>query len=91
MSTVGKLERETQNRIVTLMQKELHYEYPGNWEDREDNSNIEVVLKTSHTNCLVPGYGDLPVRYIYVHLAGCWLTGHVLGTLSSENHTSNRY
>ncbi len=32
MSTVGKLERETQNRIVTRMQRELQYEYLSNWE-----------------------------------------------------------
>lgn len=41
--TVGQLERLTQNRIVELF-KGMGYEYLGNWEDREDNSNIEEDL-----------------------------------------------
>ncbi|MGD9489875.1 MAG: type I restriction endonuclease subunit R [Calditrichaceae bacterium] len=40
-SNIGKKERETQNRIVTLFQNELKYRYLGNWEEREDNSNLE--------------------------------------------------
>jgi len=40
-SKVGKLERETQNRVVALMQNELHYDYLGNWEERDNNSNVE--------------------------------------------------
>lgn len=38
---IGQLERKTQNRIVALFQKRLGYEYLGNWEEREGNSNIE--------------------------------------------------
>lgn len=41
MSKVGQIERATQNRIVQLFQEQLHYDYLGNWEDREGNSNIE--------------------------------------------------
>ena len=43
IQTVGQLERKTQNRIVALFsdQKRLNYEYLGNWEEREGNSNIE--------------------------------------------------
>lgn len=40
-SKVGKLERETQNRVVALMQNELKYRYLGNWEERDNNSNVE--------------------------------------------------
>lgn len=40
-SNVGKLERETQNRVIALMQKELNYRYLGNWEERDNNSNVE--------------------------------------------------
>src|SRR6266404_2586299 len=40
---VGQLERKTQNRIVALFRDRLHYDYLGNWEDREGNSNIEEV------------------------------------------------
>lgn len=43
--TVGQIERLTQNRIVELF-KSLDYEYLGNWEDQEDNSNIvDELLK----------------------------------------------
>lgn len=38
---VGQLERKTQNRIVALLRDRLDYDYLGNWEDREGNSNIE--------------------------------------------------
>jgi len=38
---VGQLERKTQNRIVTLFRDRLAYDYLGNWEDRDENSNIE--------------------------------------------------
>lgn len=41
MSKVGDIERITQNRIVQLFQELLHYQYLGNWEEREGNSNIE--------------------------------------------------
>lgn len=41
MTQVGQLERKTQNRIVKLFQDQLKYTYYGNWEDRENNSNIE--------------------------------------------------
>jgi len=39
-----KSERTTQNRIIALFQKELGYRYLGNWQDRENNSNVEVEL-----------------------------------------------
>lgn len=38
---VGQLERKTQDRIVALFHDRLKYEYLGNWEERENNSNIE--------------------------------------------------
>ena len=41
MSTVGQIERATQNRVVTLLKEQLGYTYLGNWEVRQDNSNIE--------------------------------------------------
>lgn len=41
MSKVGQKERITQNRIVQLFQEQLQYDYLGNWEEREGNSNIE--------------------------------------------------
>lgn len=44
MNQVGQLERKTQNRIVKLFVDRLGYKYLGNWEDREQNSNIEEEL-----------------------------------------------
>lgn len=41
MSKVGQKERETQDRIVKLFRDGLHYEYLGNWEERDGNSNVE--------------------------------------------------
>jgi len=38
---VGQIERKTQDRIVKLFKDQLHYDYLGNWEEREGNSNIE--------------------------------------------------
>lgn len=44
LSNVGKLERATQNRVVTLMRTELQYRYLGNWEERENNTNVEEAI-----------------------------------------------
>src|SRR5207253_2739102 len=38
---VGQLERKTQNLILALFRDRLSYDYLGNWEDRDGNSNIE--------------------------------------------------
>jgi len=47
MNKIGKIERETQNRVIALFQKELGYRYLDNWEERENNSNVEEdILKT---------------------------------------------
>ena len=46
MSFVGQPERVTQNRIITLFRNELGYNYLGNWEERNDNSNFEEGLLT---------------------------------------------
>lgn len=46
MSDIGKIERETQNRLIKLFQNELGYRYLENWEKREGNSNVEAdILK----------------------------------------------
>jgi type I restriction enzyme, R subunit len=43
MSTVGQIERATQDRVVKLLHEQLKYTYLGNWEVRQDNSNIEEM------------------------------------------------
>jgi type I restriction enzyme R subunit len=43
MSTIGHAERVTQNRVKKLFTDELGYGYLGDWQEREDNSNIEEI------------------------------------------------
>ncbi|WP_413890538.1 hypothetical protein [Candidatus Aalborgicola defluviihabitans] len=47
MSTVGQIEKQTQARIVALLQGRLHYTYLGNWIDRAGNANIEPERLTA--------------------------------------------
>ena len=56
MSDVGQRERETQDRVVRLLQQ-LGYDYLGNWKDRVGTSNIEVELLTR--NLRARGYDDV--------------------------------
>lgn len=44
MSDVGQIERKTQDRVVKLFRDDLGYEYLGNWEYREGNSNVDLQL-----------------------------------------------
>ena len=56
MSDVGQIERLAQNRVVKLFKEQLGYDYLGNWEYREGNSNVEVDLLTQ--NLKARGYDD---------------------------------
>ena len=42
MSTVGQIEKKTQQRVVKLFRDTLGYDYLGDWTDREGNRNIEA-------------------------------------------------
>jgi type I restriction enzyme R subunit len=44
VSDVGQVERKAQNRVVGLFRDTLGYDYLGNWQDREGNSNVELQL-----------------------------------------------
>jgi type I restriction enzyme, R subunit len=44
MNAIGQIERLTQNRVVKLFRDHLGYTYLGNWQDRDNNSNIEKAL-----------------------------------------------
>jgi type I restriction enzyme R subunit len=48
MSKVGQNERNSQNRVVELFVNELGYQYLGDWQERENNSNIEEELLTAY-------------------------------------------
>ena len=41
MSTVGQIERATQQRVVKLFTQTLGYDYLGDWHERPNNRNIE--------------------------------------------------
>jgi type I restriction enzyme R subunit len=43
-SSVGQIERKTQQRVVKLFQQQLDYHYLGDWADRPNNANIEPEL-----------------------------------------------
>src|SRR3989454_11147682 len=44
MSTVGQIEKRTQQRVVKLFREQLDYTYLGDWTERDGNRNIEVEL-----------------------------------------------
>ncbi len=48
MSTIGKPERVTQDRVIALFIDELGYTYLGNWSDRAGNSNVEEELLSAN-------------------------------------------
>jgi len=56
VSNVGQPERKAQDRVVALFRESLSYEYLGNWEYREGNSNVEVELLAQ--NLRDRGYSD---------------------------------
>ncbi len=41
LTSVGQIEKKTQQRVVALFRDTLGYAYLGDWIDREDNRNIE--------------------------------------------------
>ncbi|GAA2680550.1 type I restriction endonuclease subunit R [Actinosynnema pretiosum] len=53
---MGQPERKAQDRVVELFRNLLGYEYLGNWEYREGNSNVEVELLAQ--NLRARGYSD---------------------------------
>ncbi|HBA88581.1 MAG TPA: restriction endonuclease subunit R [Geobacter sp.] len=44
MTTVGQIEKKTQQRVVRLFRDTLGYEHLGVWIDRENNRNVEPEL-----------------------------------------------
>lgn len=47
MSSIGQVERTTQNRVVQLFKTQLQYRYLGSWEEK-GGSNIEEGLLRTH-------------------------------------------
>lgn len=44
MSSIGQIEKRTQDRVVALFRDQLDYDYLGNWVDRAGNANIKQAL-----------------------------------------------
>ena len=65
MSTVGQVERVTQNRVVKLLRDGLGYDYLGDWTDR-DSSNVEVELLSQWL--AGQGYSEQVIRRAVEHL-----------------------
>lgn len=55
-STVGQIERVTQNRVVQFFQTALGYDYLGNWHKRPNNRNIDDALVQKFLQ--TQGYND---------------------------------
>jgi len=47
MSPVGSVEIVTQKRLLKVFEHNLGYEYLGDWQDREGNSNVEEEILSS--------------------------------------------
>jgi type I restriction enzyme R subunit len=56
MSDVGQIERKAQQKVIKLFKEKLGFEYLGNWEYRDGNSNIETDWLTQHLK--YRGYDD---------------------------------
>jgi len=65
MNEIGKRERATQDRVISLFRDELGYRFLGDWSDRVGNSNIEESLLAAYLE--KSGYGkDQVNRAIYL-------------------------
>jgi len=67
-SDVGQIERKTQDRIIRLFTEVegLGYIYLGNWEERQDNSNIEEILLEQ--NLKKRGYSEILIKKALIEL-----------------------
>ena len=60
LNQVGQLERKTQDRVVALFRDRLKYDYLGNWEEREGNSNVEENLLRAYLQ--EAGYSEALIK-----------------------------
>ncbi|MBI5037746.1 MAG: type I restriction endonuclease subunit R [Candidatus Kerfeldbacteria bacterium] len=87
---VGQIERKTQDRLVALIRDRLNYDYLGNWEDREDNSNVEELLL--HSYLIRSGYSDTLVFKAVEELKKCTGRSNIsLYDLNRETYGLLRY
>ncbi len=102
MSTIAPPERVTQQRVITLFQDELKYDYLGDWHDRNNNRQVEDGLLTdwlTRRGCSQVQIGivlhklhteaDNPTRTLYENnRAVCQLLryGVLVKTEAGQNH-----
>ncbi len=91
MSDVGQIERKAQERVVKLFREQLGYEYLGNWEYRDNNSNVETSLLVQ--NLKARGYDDNLITRALDRLgkAASVGTGHDLYEANREIYQLLRY
>ncbi len=89
MSDIGKPEKVTQKRVISLFQKQLGYEYLGDWQYRE-NSNIEEEYLKAYLK--KQGYDKGLITKTLRELVNC-ATNQVddLYTVNKEFYTLIRY
>jgi type I restriction enzyme R subunit len=78
MNTIGKPERATQNRVMTLFREELDYRYLGDWTDRYGNSSIEEGLLSAYL--VKSGYSPAQIGSALHKLR-----------IEADNHSRNLY
>jgi len=93
MSTVGQIERKTQERVVKLLSdpERLNYEYLGDWHDGNRTSGIETVLLTQ--NLRARGYDEVLINRALDKLekAAAVGTGHNLFEANRDVYQLLRY
>ncbi|MDY0326414.1 MAG: HsdR family type I site-specific deoxyribonuclease [Candidatus Cloacimonadaceae bacterium] len=90
MTDLGQIERKTQSRIVKLFQDYLHYEYLGDWQDREDNQAIEEKYLSAYLS--KRGYSaDLISKAIYELNKTAYAQNKTLYDINKEVYTLLRY
>lgn len=91
MTDVGQIERRSQERVVSLLQAQLGYEYLGNWQYEERSSGIETTLLEQ--NLRARGYDDNLITRALHELAKAASvgTGHDLYEANREVYQLLRY
>ena len=72
-TTVGEIEKQTQQRVITFFQKVLGYTHLGNWQARPNNSNIDTELLTDWLSSR--GHDDTIITKALYELQKCAAIG----------------
>lgn len=89
-TTIGAKERVTQNRLIGLFRRVLKYDYLGNWEKREGNSNVEEEYLSAYL--ARRGYTDKEIRSAIAKLKqAAGSLGGGLYNANKEAYTLLRY